>query len=92
MHTKMFTSTSLLLASVALSFASPLEVRTVAALNTAAFEEAQQRDNTATRAFSSVEIKVRSPIPYLYGITDTVRHQRGNVSSSTNFRGISGPI
>ncbi|PMD62145.1 uncharacterized protein K444DRAFT_586963 [Hyaloscypha bicolor E] len=55
----MIASLSLLLSSVALSFASPLgpiEARTVAALNTAAFEEAQQRDATATRAFSGIEI------------------------------------
>ncbi len=32
--------------------------RTVTALNQAAFEEAQQRDDTAIRAFSSVPIKV----------------------------------
>ena len=50
---------SLLLGSAAVSFASPLlNVRTVAALNTAAFEEAQQRDGTATRAFSGTQIKV----------------------------------
>lgn len=52
---------SLLLSAVAFSFASPLgaiEARTVTALNTAAFEEAQQRDNTATRAFSGTEIIV----------------------------------
>ncbi|KAE9365719.1 hypothetical protein N431DRAFT_548846 [Stipitochalara longipes BDJ] len=56
----MIATLSLLLSSVALSFASPLgpiAVRTVAALNTAAFEEAQQRDDTATRAFSGTEIK-----------------------------------
>jgi hypothetical protein len=60
----MIATLSLLLSSVALSFASPLvplEARTVTALNTAAFEEAQQRDDTATRAFSSTEIKVCSP-------------------------------
>ncbi|RDW85159.1 hypothetical protein BP6252_02749 [Coleophoma cylindrospora] len=34
-----------------------LEARTVTALNTAAFDEAQQRDATATRAFSSTTIK-----------------------------------
>jgi hypothetical protein len=58
----MIATLSLLLSSVALSFASPLvplEARTVTALNTAAFEGAQQRDDTATRAFSSTEIKVR---------------------------------
>ena len=55
----MITTLSLLLGSAALSFASPLlNVRTVAALNTAAFEEAQQRDDTATRAFSGTQIKV----------------------------------
>ena len=48
----MIATLSLLLSSVALSFASPLgpiEVRTVAALNTAAFEEAQQRDDTESK-------------------------------------------
>jgi hypothetical protein len=54
----MIVSLSILLSSLAISFASPLEVRTVSTLNTAAFEEAQQSDNTATRAFSSTEIKV----------------------------------
>jgi hypothetical protein len=34
------------------------EKRTVTALDQAAFEEAQQRDDTATRAFSSVPITV----------------------------------
>jgi len=43
---------------VSLAYATPLlEVRTVTALNEAAFEEAQQRDATATRAFSNTEIK-----------------------------------
>lgn len=37
-----------------------VDKRTVTALNTAAFEEAQQRDNTATRAFSAVQIHVRT--------------------------------
>jgi hypothetical protein len=57
----MIATLSLLLSSVAFSFASPLgaiEARTVTALNTAAFEEAQQRDDTATRAFSGTEITV----------------------------------
>ncbi len=49
----------LLLTSVALSIASPLQVRVVTELNEAAFEEAQRRDDTATRAFSGTEIKVR---------------------------------
>lgn len=34
------------------------EKRTVASLDQAAFAEAQQRDDTATRAFSSIPIKV----------------------------------
>ncbi|KAG0652728.1 hypothetical protein D0Z07_0756 [Hyphodiscus hymeniophilus] len=34
-----------------------LKARTVLSLNTAAFEEAQPRDDTATRAFSSTQIK-----------------------------------
>lgn len=54
----MISSITLLLATLALTSASPLEVRTVASLDQAAFEEAQQRDATATRAFSSTEIKV----------------------------------
>ena len=53
----MIASLSLLLTSAALVLAKPIEVRTVAALNTAAFEEAQQRDDTATRAFSNTAIK-----------------------------------
>lgn len=46
---------------LAASFVSALpavEVRTVASLNSAHFQQAQQRDATATRAFSSVPIKV----------------------------------
>lgn len=34
--------------------------RAVTELNQAAFEEAQQRDETATRAFSNTAIKVRT--------------------------------
>lgn len=60
----MIASISLLLTSAALALAKPIEVRTVAALNTVAFEEAQQRDDTATRAFSNTEIKV-SPSSWL---------------------------
>lgn len=53
----MFTPLSALLFGV-VALASPLvEVRTVSSLNQAAFEEAQQRDATATRAFSSTAIK-----------------------------------
>ncbi|CZR58275.1 uncharacterized protein PAC_08166 [Phialocephala subalpina] len=53
----MIASLSLLLTSAAFVLAKPIEVRTVSALNTAAFEEAQQRDDTATRAFSNTAIK-----------------------------------
>ncbi|KAH7397590.1 hypothetical protein BKA64DRAFT_733676 [Cadophora sp. MPI-SDFR-AT-0126] len=53
----MITAISLLLASATLSLASPMEKRVVTSLNQAAFEEAQQRDDTATRAFSGTEIK-----------------------------------
>lgn len=50
---------SLLLACVVgLSYAGPIGPRTVTSLDEAAFEEAQQRDDTATRAFSNVQIKV----------------------------------
>ena len=56
----MIASVFLLLTSAALSFASPLERRVVTSLNQAAFEEAQQRDDTATRAFSGTEIKVNT--------------------------------
>jgi len=78
---------SLLLSSVAFSFASPLgqlEARTVTALNTAAFEEAQQRDDTATRAFSGTEIIVcflpcRKPMLIN-------RPQPDNVSSSMSYQ------
>ena len=50
---------TLVLSVVAASYAAPfLEARNVTTLNQQAFEEAQQRDATATRAFSSVPIKV----------------------------------
>jgi hypothetical protein len=50
---------AILLGAAGLASALPaVEKRTVTALNTAAFNEAQQRDNTATRAFSAVQIKV----------------------------------
>lgn len=56
---------ALLLGAATLSSALPaaVEMRVVTALNQAAFEEAQQRDNTATRAFSAVEIKVCRLVP-----------------------------
>jgi hypothetical protein len=52
---------ALLLGAASIASTLPVvEKRTVTALNQAAFEEAQQRDDTATRAFSSIPIKVRS--------------------------------
>jgi hypothetical protein len=57
---------ALLLGAATLTSALPaVEKRTVPSLNQAAFKEAQQRDNTATRAFSSVEIKVCHSVPLL---------------------------
>ncbi|RFU35045.1 hypothetical protein B7463_g1308, partial [Scytalidium lignicola] len=51
--------TTLLLSAAAGTYAAPflLEERNVTSLDQQAFEEAQQRDDTATRAFSSVPIK-----------------------------------
>jgi hypothetical protein len=52
---------AILLGAAGLASALPtVEKRVVSALNTAAFNEAQQRDATATRAFSAVQIKVRA--------------------------------
>ncbi len=87
----MIATLSFLLSSFALSFASPLvslEARTVTALNTAAFEEAHPRDNTATRAFSSTEIKVSSPIRVGWLVLMS-RPRPTNVSSSMNCLEIS---
>lgn len=58
----MIASISLILTSMALSFASPMEKRAVTSLNQAAFEEAQQKDDTATRAFAGTDIKVSPQI------------------------------
>lgn len=52
---------SLLVACATLGTASPVGPRNVSSLNAAAFAEAQQRDNSATRAFSNVQIQVREP-------------------------------
>jgi hypothetical protein len=49
---------SSLLVFAALAAATPLGPRKVDKLDDAATAEAQQRDNTATRAFSNVQIKV----------------------------------
>jgi hypothetical protein len=50
-----------ILAWAALAGATPFGSRAVNSLNEAATEEAHQRDNGATRAFSDVQIKVRTP-------------------------------
>lgn len=90
---KMIASFSLLLTSVALSFASPLDKRVVTSLNQAAFEEAQQRDDTATRAFSGTEIKVRIRDSVSEGpMLTIIRLPMENVYSSTNFQGTFGQI
>lgn len=47
-----------LVGALALTSASPIQPRVVASLDQAAFEEAQQRDDTATRAFTATAIKV----------------------------------
>ena len=57
----MVSTLSSLLALAALAGATPLRSRVVDSLNEAATEEAHQRDDGATRAFSGVEIKVRIP-------------------------------
>jgi len=82
----MLTFLPILLCAAASTLATPvLEVRTVTALNQPAFQEAQQRDNTATRAFSSTEIKV-----YLVVVSDhspmltILRLPMGIVSLSMN--------
>lgn len=56
----MIAHVSVLLALSALSHAGAVLPRTVAALDQPGFQVAQQRDDTATRAFSSVPIKVCS--------------------------------
>jgi hypothetical protein len=50
----------LVLAAVSLTSTSPVVRRAVQELNQKAFAEAQQRDDTATRAFSNTAIKVGS--------------------------------
>jgi len=55
-----------LLTWVALAGATPFRPRAVESLNEAATAEAHQRDNTATRAFSNVQIKVRNPETWYY--------------------------
>lgn len=63
----MLASLGSLLAIAAIARASPLLPRAVDSLNEEATAEAQQRDESATRAFSDVPIKVfqqsLNPIP-----------------------------
>jgi hypothetical protein len=84
----MFSSLPLILGAIAFASASPVEVRTVAALDQAAFAEAQQRDDTATRAFSSTAIKVYF-LPRFQSSKLTDRLLMDNVSSSMNCLEIS---
>jgi hypothetical protein len=91
----MITSLSLLLlVASALTSASPAGVRrAVQELNQAAFEEAQQRDDTATRAFSNTAIKVCIRKKYLLPSSPLTnangRHPMENVSPSISYREIS---
>lgn len=65
---------TLLVAAVALTSAIPVvEQRAVTELNQGAFEEAQQRDDTATREFSSVPITVRR-----FDVGDLIRSNRAD--------------
>lgn len=89
----MIASLPALLLGAAIASALPVaEKRTVTSLNEAAFEEAQQRDDTATRAFSSIPIKVHSSSHgnWLYQLTGvSSRLPMGSVCSSTSYLGIS---
>lgn len=62
-----------LIAYAALAAAGPAARRAVDKLDAAATEEAQQRDGTATRAFSDVQIKVslRRLLPQMLGLANT---------------------
>ena len=64
------TLSTFLIYATTFAVATPTAVRrAVASLNAAAFAEAQQRDETATRAFSSTEIKVYSAQICFYVMT-----------------------
>lgn len=80
----------LLLAATALTSASPASLkRAVQELNQAAFEEAQQRDDTATRAFSATAIKVCNSVKILRNPLNSLcgRLRGANVSRLTHCRG-----
>lgn len=61
-----------LLAWAALAGATPFGFRAVDSLDEPATEEAHQRDNGATRAFSDVQIKVRTSVDVLYCCTEAI--------------------
>ncbi len=71
----MVSTLSSVLAYAALAAAVPLLPRTVTSLDASAVAEAQQRDNTATRAFSNVQIKV-TIFPELSLIVESVVYLR----------------
>ena len=84
-----------LLAWAAVAGATPFRPRAVDSLNEEATAEAHQRDDSATRAFSDVQIKVRVPQGYRefeqrstdYGC----RRQTENASLLTSSRATSAP-
>lgn len=83
---------ALLFGTATLTSAIPVvERRAVQALNQAAFAEAQQRDDTATRAFSSTEIKVSNQVGSSIGslVLTSCRLQMGDVSSLMSYLEIS---
>lgn len=82
---------SLLLACASLGSSSPVGPRAVSSLNEAAFAEAQQRDDGATRAFSNTQIKVGVRLqnhPFL-GANLPARRPMADVSLLTNCRATS---
>lgn len=79
---KMQFSFATLIGAAAVIFASPfarIEPRTVASLDPAATAQAQQRDNTATRAVSNAQIKVCSTCCIRLAILKAFRLPPANV-------------
>lgn len=64
-----------LLTWATLTYATPFRIRAVDALNEEATAEAQQRDDGATRAFSDVQIKVRTTSMFHSPILSNTNHQ-----------------
>ncbi len=94
MHGNMIATLSSILGCAVLAAAGPaLLPRTVTALDEAGTAEAQQRDDTATRAFSDVQIKVLPPgqiQTYLHEAYCALnRHPMAGVSSLTSYRATS---